>query len=429
MTKKTKIEKREKQEHFRLLFDSAPDPYYMMDTHGIIHNLNKAAELFLGYKRKEIIGKNFAKLKLLSARQLPKALANIARNIAGQSTKPNEYKMTRKDGKEVDVEIRTQPVKINGKNMILGIGRDISERKKNEEELEDKNLLLEKTGELAKIGGWEFYPKTNKVTWTDETYRIHDIPIGKEVSLSKALNFFPAESKKKIRKAMKQAIEKGIGYDLELDFKTEKGEKKTTRSICTPITKNGKIVKLFGIFQDITQETEAKQIAKEEKEKFQTLFEKTKNSMLILEEKDGQFIDCNHATLELFGFKKREDFIGLTPWKLSPLKQEDGQNSKEKGKALINGAKAKSFIFFEWVHQKKNGERFFAEVQLSRIKLNGEGVIQATIRDITDAKANESKLKEKVEQMKILNSANLRRHKELMNLRKENRELKNKLKK
>jgi len=132
------------EERLRMLFEYAPDPFYLMDTEGSFVDGNKAAEEAVGFRKEEIIGKNMLDLNLLLPEQIEKAMELLAKNIEGKPTGPDEFTLNRKDGKKVDVEIRTFPVKIKGLDLVLGIAHDITERKKMEDEL--RNTL----GELEK---------------------------------------------------------------------------------------------------------------------------------------------------------------------------------------------------------------------------------------------------------------------------------------
>jgi len=130
------------KEYLKVLFESAPDAYYLNDLKGTFVDGNKAAEEMMGYKRHELIGKTFLKLKLLPPQQIPKAVALLTKNALGKPTGPNEFTLNRKDGSQVEVEIRTQPVKIEGQPLVLGIARDITERKQVEKELRIKDSAL-----------------------------------------------------------------------------------------------------------------------------------------------------------------------------------------------------------------------------------------------------------------------------------------------
>ena len=140
------------KERLNIIFESAPDAYYINDLKGIFIDGNKVAEEITGYKRKELIGNSFLKLKLLSPKQLPKAAVLLAKNVLGQSTGPDEFILNRKDGTQVPVEIMTFPVKIEDHNRVLSIARDITERKQAEEERKKLQSQLQQTQRLESIG-------------------------------------------------------------------------------------------------------------------------------------------------------------------------------------------------------------------------------------------------------------------------------------
>ena len=123
------------QRWLKVLFEYAPDPFYLSDLGGRFIDANKATEKITGYKREELIGKSFLKLGLLSPGEAPKAVSLLAKNTLGKPTGPDEFTFKRKDGSRVILEIRTFPVKLKEKIFVLGIARDITERKKIEEEL------------------------------------------------------------------------------------------------------------------------------------------------------------------------------------------------------------------------------------------------------------------------------------------------------
>jgi PAS domain S-box-containing protein len=137
---------RNSEERFKILFEYAPDGYYLNDLKGQFINGNRAAEELTGYKRDELIGKSFLKLKLLSPKEIPKVAALLTKNALGKSTGPDEFILNRKGGTQVAVEIRTFPVEIKGQTLVLGNARDITKRKKAEEKikasLEEKEVFL-----------------------------------------------------------------------------------------------------------------------------------------------------------------------------------------------------------------------------------------------------------------------------------------------
>jgi signal transduction histidine kinase/CHASE3 domain sensor protein/ActR/RegA family two-component response regulator len=117
--------------------------------------------------------------------------------------------------------------------------------------------LLQETGRLARVGGWEFDPATGKGHWTEEVARIHDLEPDAETSVQMGLEFYPGESRTRIEAAVKAAVEHGTPYDLELEFISAKGAHKWVRSICQPLVENGRVVKVRGTFQDVTERKQA----------------------------------------------------------------------------------------------------------------------------------------------------------------------------
>ena len=131
--KKTQEELKGSIERLKTSFEFAPDGIYLTDLEGTFIDANKAAEQLLGYRREELIGKNFLKLQLLSPDQVRKVTANLAKSAQGKRTGPDEFTLRRKDSTQLTVEINTHPVKIKGESSVLAIARDISERKSTEE--------------------------------------------------------------------------------------------------------------------------------------------------------------------------------------------------------------------------------------------------------------------------------------------------------
>ncbi len=124
-------------DRFELLFDKAPDAYYLLDMKGNFIDGNKAAEKLIGYKKEELIGKNFETAGILRLRDVPKALKMFGMGMLGRPTGPDELALKAKDGSTVYVEIISNPIKIDNKKVIIGIARDITARRKAEKALRD----------------------------------------------------------------------------------------------------------------------------------------------------------------------------------------------------------------------------------------------------------------------------------------------------
>ncbi len=161
----------------------------------------------------------------------------------------------------------------------------IIERKQAEENLKESRHLLNATEVISKTGGWEVDIQSQKGTWTDEFYRIHEVPFDYDMNVEKGIAFYKPEDQPAIERYFKKAIEEGEPYDLELQFITAKGKHLWVRTIGSPVQKNGKTVKIIGNIQDITERKQA-----EEKIKHLNLVLRAirRVNQLIVREKDRE---------------------------------------------------------------------------------------------------------------------------------------------
>jgi PAS domain S-box-containing protein len=145
-------ERERAQERLNILFQFAPDAYYLTDLEGTFIDGNKAAEEMTGYDKHELIGQSFLNLNLLSPEELQKAATLLAGNASSNGTGPDEFTLNRKDGSQVSTEIRTFPVRIEDQLLVLGIARDITERKNAEEERHKLEAQVQHTQKLESLG-------------------------------------------------------------------------------------------------------------------------------------------------------------------------------------------------------------------------------------------------------------------------------------
>lgn len=121
---------------------------------------------------------------------------------------------------------------------------------------------------------------------------------------------------------------------------------------------------------------------KEAQRQFKVLFESAHDAIFIMDEQ--KFIDCNPVTLKIFGCQKKEDIVGKSPWQFSPELQPDGTLSIEAARQKIEKALKGTPQTFYWVHCKKDGQLFDAEVTLNRVELNNQWYLQAIVRDVSE---------------------------------------------
>ncbi|CAK9039842.1 Autoinducer 2 sensor kinase/phosphatase LuxQ [Durusdinium trenchii] len=109
---------------------------------------------------------------------------------------------------------------------------------------------------MTAIGGWEIDIASEKVYWSDQVRAIHEVPPGYVPSVEKAIEFYVGESRREISECVERGIRDGRGWDVECRFRTAKGNLRWVRAVGEPVFEDGKLVRLVGAFQDVTEQRE-----------------------------------------------------------------------------------------------------------------------------------------------------------------------------
>ncbi len=145
-------------------------------------------------------------------------------------------------------------------NQVVGffvIGLDITSNHFTQQALATTTELLELTGQLARVGGWELDLRTNALHWTRETCRIHELENFVAPSLEEALNLYDSESQLRLRQAVELASSQGKSWDLQLQLVTHTGRHVWVRTHGIAVFEDGVAIKLQGALQDVTEQKEA----------------------------------------------------------------------------------------------------------------------------------------------------------------------------
>jgi PAS domain S-box-containing protein len=147
---------------------------------------------------------------------------------------------------------------------------------------------------------------------------------------------------------------------------------------------NGEPIRVVGTKTDIEDRKKADLELQQSNEKLQAIYSGSNDAIMLLN--GNGFIDGNPKSLEMFGMKDKNELTTCHPSDISPEFQPNGENSFELANKMVQIAFDKGGIRFEWVHKRKNGQTFPAEVLLSAFNYGGERILQSTVLDITERK-------------------------------------------
>lgn len=129
--------------------------------------------------------------------------------------------------------------------------KDIS-RKATERMLRETEDWLEETGKVAEVGAWRLEIQTSQLRWSAQTKRIHEVPEDYQPSLSEAVHFYAPEARAVIEQAVREGVETGRPWDLELPFVTAKGRARWVRALGRAEYTGDTVTAIYGAFQDVT---------------------------------------------------------------------------------------------------------------------------------------------------------------------------------
>ncbi|MCJ7719052.1 PAS domain S-box protein [Candidatus Bathyarchaeota archaeon] len=384
--KEAEEELRNSEERLSVLFELAPDACYLSDLKGNFIDGNKAAEKLTGYMKDELIGKSFMKLKLLPRNEALKAAKLLAMNALGKSTGPDELVLNRKDGTQVPVEIRTHPIKIKDKTLVLGIARDITTRKKDERAIRESHQKFEGL----------FRRNPEAAVHLDVNFKIVDVNprfcqlFGYSAEEVKGKNINDVVAPEGMREEA-ESLNKDAknGYASHNTVRKRKDGSLVPVSIsAAPVTFENKLLGYVAIYKDITELKRAQEESEESRRHFQMLFDLMADPVAVVDGR-GKILEVTQKVEEITGFKK-EELVGKN---LLKVKMFGAKTKAVMIKSLAKRMMGMHVEPYEVEVLKKDGGKLLYEINAAKIDYKGKPADLVVFRDILDRKNLEEKLR------------------------------------
>ncbi|PKL85072.1 MAG: hypothetical protein CVV22_09605 [Ignavibacteriae bacterium HGW-Ignavibacteriae-1] len=356
-----------------------------------------------GFDENDLVGKN---ISIIRSSKNPIELVQEILPATLRGGWKGELWNRRKDGSEFLIHLSTTIIhdKDNKPFALIGVASDITEQKAAEEKIKESNDLMRIAGEYAKLGGWDVNLETDICYWSDVVAKIHEMPLGFSPSTEEALNFYAPEWREKIAESVKKCIEEGITYEEEMEIITSTGKRVWVKAIGVPVyDDNGRVIKIHGAFQDISNRKKAEELLIESELKHRLLIEQMQEGLLVVDNDDViKFV--NPMFCKIFGYEEGE-LIGKIGYETLLLKS-DIEIIKQKNLNRLQGNPEQ----YELVMLKKNGEQIivFMNAAPAYDKIGKVIGSMSTCKDITQSKKAEQELikaKERAEESDRLKSA------------------------
>lgn len=300
--------------------------------------------------------------------------------------------------RSIELKIKERTSELENANHMLT--QEFSIREAVEAQLSEKEEILRQTQQLARIGSWDYLVETNTIHWSEETYRILDLPSQKDITQIEDLRMVPGDYRISIFKTLlNQSLDQRKSIQELISLKTTSGRHKTVLLKFLPIQQNGVTVRVRGIIQDMTDLLEKERELRESEEKYRFLFSANIDSVVMFDLDKLEITEVNESFTELYGYS-REEIIGK-PYTI--LTAEEEKTALQIRHAIDEGFARESIR----LHRKKNGETIYAETALSSFLVKGRKICYAISHDITQRVKAEQQLSKRENRFRSFFESNL----------------------
>ncbi len=387
------------EQKYRKFIESANDAIFIADAEtGIILEANKKASELLGIPIKKIIGMHQSELH---PKEESEKYSKIFRKHVqkGHAVTETLY-VVNKSGGKIPVEISANVINLGDQKIIQGSFRDITERMKFEDTLRQSQERMKLALEGTDQGLWDWNVSTGEITFDDNWHKVLGYVHGE-------IHFDFAWWEKNVHPDSKPVFEKALNsylsgqskyYELEYQLKKKSGDWMWiwARGICTEFDKNKKPLRMIGTHRDITEHKKANIALEASERKYRDIFDNANDGICVVDS-SGKIVISNPECAKMFGYQLDET---LGKYSGDLVHPDDRQRVMNIQKKRFSGEKVPSV--YEFLGVKKNGESINIEINTNLIITEGKLVgTRAILRDITESKLIEEKLKASEKELKI----------------------------
>ena len=387
--------------HHIELMEQTRDVIFLLSTDGIIVSLNQAFEHITGWQIYEWVGKPF--MGLLHPEDIPIATNRLSEVILGKISQELELRVQKKSGEYLYCEILSSPhVKKEAIIGVLCVGRDITDRKRNEEALTSERTLLMTLVDLlpAFIFIKDCESRFQIVNVACANYMGASSP--KELIGKTDMDYYQPEIAAAFREEELKVLEGIPIINKEQPTISSDGIMRILLTTKVPLRdRDMKIVGLVGTSIDITEAKHAENALRESEENFRALFDESPLPTVISEMPSGKITLANKRMAVLMR-RDQKDILGKTANDLGMLKNPQDQEK------LIKLISTKGFIDNMEIDKTFPSQHGTGLISMRLVSIMGKMYCLTVVQDITERKEAEKaiiKAREKAEESDRLKSA------------------------
>ncbi len=171
--------------------------------------------------------------------------------------------------------------------------------------LSESRELLNQTGKLARVGGWEIDIQTWDMLWTEATSLMYGLDVGYVPTFEQVVSFFTEEDRPVVREHVRKAIEEGKSFECEFPVSTLTGQQLRLHFMGIPVFEDGACVRLWGVVQDVTRQRDAEEKNRENEELYRLITENALDFIAVTNS-EGTFEYISPSVHPISGFTVEE---------------------------------------------------------------------------------------------------------------------------
>ena len=368
------------------IINSLPGIFYLYNRKGDFYRWNTNFLKVTGYSIEEL--KKLSLTALFSSEQHANVIAKV-KNVFSKGEDFVEAYLLNKEGKKIPYYFTGRIIQYEGESCLMGVGIDISERVKSQQELaqseERYRTIIEQASDgifISDLSGKYLDVNTNGV-------RLSGYSKEELLDLS-VYDLIPVEDVEKNTIKLQEILTGNVAIN-ERVLKRKDGSLREIE-VSAKLLADGRYL---GIVRDITTRKRAQEALRLSEEKYRILFNQNPMPMFMVELPGRKFIDVNNAAIDFYGYRK-EEFLRMTSNDIRPdyaaYEFTNFDSSTETG---IHNAGI-------WDHQKKDGTIIQVNIIAHNIFYEGKNARLVLANDVTEKVKAEEELKKSHEELRQL---------------------------
>ncbi len=280
---------------YALLYDFAPVGYFSFGRDGVIQTVNLTGARLLGAERSALVNRRFEDFVAYEDRF---AFGNFIRTVvAGKGKETCRLRLSKSDQQPLFVRIEAMATESGEECLVVLV--DITEKKKAEQALSESEYNLAKAQSMTHVGSWSFDPVTAEVNASDELLRI--MHLRREDTTQEAFaGAVHPEDIESVMEHLRMGIEHGKSYEIEHRLRFGDGTSRWVYTIVEPsVNSAGKVVRLYGTTQDITERKQAEVELRNKTNELQAIFDSISDGITVYDH-DGLIQHHNLISPQLY---------------------------------------------------------------------------------------------------------------------------------